>query len=156
MRKFLKFCVLLRVIVLFGLLMSQEVDVYTPGHEETFMNPKQQEYFKNKLISWRDQILRDCSDTITNLQDNQVEADVIDAAAKEADYKLTLRARNRDFKLLKKIEEALQRIDNGTYGYCEETGEPLGIKRLEARPIATLGIEAQERHEREERTHRDI
>ncbi len=156
MRKFLKFCVLLRVIVLFGLLMSQEVDVYTPGHEETFMNPKQQEYFKNKLISWRDQILRDCSDTITNLQDNQVEADVIDAAAKEADYKLTLRARNRDFKLLKKIEEALQRIDNGTYGYCEETGEPIGIKRLEARPIATLGIEAQERHEREERTHRDI
>lgn len=136
--------------------MSQEVDVYTPGHEETFMNPKQQEYFKNKLISWRDQILRDCSDTITNLQDNQVEADVIDAAAKEADYKLTLRARNRDFKLLKKIEEALQRIDNGTYGYCEETGEPIGIKRLEARPIATLGIEAQERHEREERTHRDI
>lgn len=135
--------------------MSQKVDGYLPEDNETFMNPKQLEYFKSKLISWRDQILRECSETITDLQDNQVEADIIDAAAKEADYKLTLRARNRDFKLLKKIAEALSRIDNGTYGYCEETGEPIGIKRLEARPIATLGIEAQERHEREERTHRD-
>lgn len=137
--------------------MSQEIEGYTPNNDsETFMNPKQLEYFKEKLINWRDQILRECSDTITDLQDNQVEADIIDAAAKEADYKLTLRARNRDFKLLKKIEEALQRIDNGSYGYCEETGEPIGFKRLDARPIATLGIEAQERHEREERTHRDI
>lgn len=136
--------------------MSQEVDGYLPKDSETFMNPKQLEYFKSKLISWRDQILKDCSETITDLQDNQVEADVIDAAAKEADYKLTLRARNRDFKLLKKIDEALLRIDNGSYGYCEETGEPIGVKRLDARPIATLGIEAQERHEREERTHRDI
>ena len=136
--------------------MSQEVNGYLPEDSETFMNPKQMEYFKSKLISWRDQILKDCSETITDLQDNQVEADVIDAAAKEADYKLTLRARNRDFKLLKKIDEALGRIDNGTYGYCEETGEPIGVKRLEARPIATLGIEAQERHEREERTHRDV
>jgi DnaK suppressor protein len=136
--------------------MSQKVDGYIPEDNENFMSPKQLEYFKSKLISWRDQILKDCSETITDLQDNQVEADVIDAAAKEADYKLTLRARNRDFKLLKKIDEALMRIDNGTYGYCEETGEPIGIKRLDARPIATLGIEAQERHEREERTHRDI
>ena len=136
--------------------MSQEVDGYVPENNENFMNPKQLEYFKSKLISWRDQILKDCSETITDLQDNQLEADVIDAAAKEADYKLTLRARNRDFKLLKKIEEALVRIDNGTYGYCEETGEPIGVKRLDARPIATLGIEAQERHEREERTYRDI
>ena len=136
--------------------MSQEVNGYLPEDSETFMNPKQMEYFKSKLISWRDQILKDCTETITDLQDNQVEADVIDAAAKEADYKLTLRARNRDFKLLKKIDEALGRIDNGTYGYCEETGEPIGVKRLEARPIATLGIEAQERHEREERTHRDV
>ena len=136
--------------------MSEEVDSYLPEDSETFMNPKQLEYFKSKLISWRDQILKDCSETITDLQDNQVEADVIDAAAKEADYKLTLRARNRDFKLLKKIDEALLRIDNGSYGYCEETGEPIGVKRLDARPIATLGIEAQERHEREERTHRDV
>jgi DnaK suppressor protein len=136
--------------------MSQEVNSYLPEDSETFMNPKQLEYFKSKLISWRDQILKDCSETITDLQDNQVEADVIDAAAKEADYKLTLRARNRDFKLLKKIDEALLRIDNGSYGYCEETGEPIGVKRLDARPIATLGIEAQERHEREERTHRDV
>ena len=136
--------------------MNQEINGYLPEDNETFMNPNQLEYFKTKLISWRDQILKDCSETITDLQDNQVEADVIDAAAKEADYKLTLRARNRDFKLLKKIDEALSRIDNGTYGYCEETGEPIGVKRLEARPIATLGIEAQERHEREERTHRDV
>ena len=136
--------------------MSQEADSYIPENNENFMSPKQLEYFKSKLVSWRDQILKDCSETITDLQDNQVEADVIDAAAKEADYKLTLRARNRDFKLLKKIDEALIRIDNGTYGYCEETGEPIGVKRLDARPIATLGIEAQERHEREERTHRDI
>lgn len=136
--------------------MSQKVDGYIPEDNENFMSPEQLEYFRSKLISWRDQILKDCSETITDLQDNQVEADVIDAAAKEADYKLTLRARNRDFKLLKKIDEALMRIDNGTYGYCEETGEPIGIKRLDARPIATLGIEAQERHEREERTHRDI
>jgi DnaK suppressor protein len=136
--------------------MDQEVENCALEDSETFMNPKQLEYFKNKLINWRDQILKECSETITDLQDNQVEADVIDAAAKEADYKLTLRARNRDFKLLKKIEEALQRIDSGTYGYCEETGEPIGLKRLDARPIATLGIEAQERHEREERTHRDI
>ncbi|MBP9829312.1 MAG: RNA polymerase-binding protein DksA [Proteobacteria bacterium] len=136
--------------------MNQEVENCALEDSETFMNPKQLEYFKNKLINWRDQILKECSETITDLQDNQVEADVIDAAAKEADYKLTLRARNRDFKLLKKIEEALQRIDSGTYGYCEETGEPIGLKRLDARPIATLGIEAQERHEREERTHRDI
>ena len=136
--------------------MNQEINGYLPEDNETFMNPKQLEHFKSKLMSWRDQILKDCSETITDLQDNQVEADVIDAAAKEADYKLTLRARNRDFKLLKKIDEALSRIDNGTYGYCEETGEPIGVKRLEARPIATLGIEAQERHEREERTHRDV
>ena len=135
--------------------MSQEADDYVPDNNESFMNTKQLEYFKNKLISWRDQILKECSETITDLQDNQVEADIIDAAAKEADYKLTLRARNRDFKLLKKIEEALSRIDNGTYGYCEETGEPIGLKRLDARPIATLGIEAQERHERKERTQRD-
>lgn len=136
--------------------MSQEVEGYVPENNEPFMNAKQLEYFKGKLLNWRDQILKECSETINDLQDNQVEADIIDAAAKEADYKLTLRARNRDFKLLKKINEALLRIDNGTYGYCEETGEPIGLKRLEARPIATLSIEAQERHEREERTHRDI
>lgn len=132
----------------------------TPGGtvsqtDEDFMTQEQLEYFKTKLLNWRDQIIRDCSETMTDMLDNRVEADIIDAAAKEADYKLTLRARNREFKLLKKIDEAISRIDNGTYGYCEETGEPIGIKRLEARPIATLTIEAQERHEREERSHRD-
>jgi DnaK suppressor protein len=132
----------------------EQVD-YTQQVNEDFMTPQQLEYFKTKLINWRDQILQDCSETMSNMLDNQVESDVIDAASKEADYKLTLRARNREFKLLKKIDEAIGRIENGTYGYCEETGEPIGIKRLEARPIATLSIEAQERHEREERTHRD-
>jgi len=132
----------------------------TPGDtisqtNEEFMTQEHLEYFKTKLLNWRDQILRDCSETMTDMLDNRVEADIIDAASKEADYKLTLRARNREFKLLKKIDEAISRIDNGTYGYCEETGEPIGIKRLEARPIATLTIEAQERHEREERSHRD-
>ncbi len=132
----------------------EQIGANPQGHGE-FMNPQQLEYFKTKLINWRDQILLDCSETMADMLDNRVEADIIDAAAKEADYKLTLRARNREFKLLKKIDEAISRIDNGTFGYCEETGEPIGIKRLEARPIATLSIEAQERHEREERTHRD-
>ena len=146
---------------LMGYLMSYKTNAalekvdYTQQVNEDFMTPQQLEYFKTKLINWRDQILQDCSETMSNMLDNQVESDVIDAASKEADYKLTLRARNREFKLLKKIDEAIGRIENGTYGYCEETGEPIGIKRLEARPIATLSIEAQERHEREERTHRD-
>ena len=135
--------------------MNQEINGYLPEDNETFMNPKQLEYFKTKLISWRDQILKDCSETITDLQDNQVEADVIDAAAKEADYKLTLRARNRDFKLLKKIDEALSRIDNGTYGYCEETGEPIGVRRLLARPTATLTIDAQTRREQRQKLYGD-
>lgn len=128
---------------------------YIPNNEEPFMNTKQVEYFKEKLINWRDQIIKECSETITDMQDNQIEADLIDAAAKEVDHTITLRARDRERKLLKKIDEALRRIENGTYGYCEDTGEPIGLKRLDARPIATLSIEAQERHEREERTHRD-
>jgi DnaK suppressor protein len=141
--------------------MSQKTDEmkldssYVPSFSEPFMNPKQLEYFKIKLMNWRDQILKECSETITDMQDNQIEADVIDAAAKEVDHTITLRARDRERKLLKKIDEALRRIESGSYGYCEETGEPIGLKRLDARPIATLSIEAQERHEREERTHRD-
>lgn len=135
--------------------VNAKQDDYIPQEGEEFMSPQQLEYFKKKLINWRDQILQDCSETMTNMLDNRGEPDLIDAASKEADYKLTLRARNREFKLLKKIDEAISRIDNGTYGYCEETGEPIGIKRLDARPIATLSIEAQEKHEREERTHRD-
>lgn len=130
-------------------------NAYTPTRDEPFMNVKQVEYFKEKLINWRDQIIKECSETITDMQDNQIEADLIDAAAKEVDHTITLRARDRERKLLKKIDEALRRIENGTYGYCEDTGEPIGLKRLDARPIATLSIEAQERHEREERTHRD-
>lgn len=141
--------------------MSKKIEVasvnssYIPSSGEPFMNPKQVEYFKIKLINWRDQILKECSETITDMQDNQIEADLIDAAAKEVDHTITLRARDRERKLLKKIDDALRRIESGTYGYCEETGEPISLKRLDARPIATLSIEAQERHEREERTHRD-
>src|SRR3989338_10280178 len=128
--------------------MSQKLNsetinnVYIPMHEEPFMNARQVEYFKGKLISWRDQIIKECSETITDMQDNQIEADLIDAAAKEVDHTITLRARDRERKLLKKIDEALRRIENGTYGYCEDTGEPIGLKRLDARPIATLSIEA--------------
>lgn len=137
-------------------LSTETVDnAYIPRNEEPFMNARQVEYFKEKLINWRDQIIKECSETITDMQDNQIEADLIDAAAKEVDHTITLRARDRERKLLKKIDDALRRIENGTYGYCEDTGEPIGLKRLDARPIATLSIEAQERHEREERTHRD-
>lgn len=136
--------------------MSAKVDInYFPSANEEFMNQKQVEYFKQKLINWRNDILQECSETIIDMQDNQLEPDIIDAAAKEMDYSITLRARDRERKLLKKIDEALRRIENGTYGYCEQTGEPIGLKRLDARPIATLSIEAQEKHEREEKTHRD-
>src|SRR3989338_2054775 len=117
-------------------------NAYTPTRDEPFMNVKKVEYFKEKLINWRDQIIKECSETITDMQDNQIEADLIDAAAKEVDHTITLRARDRERKLLKKIDEALRRIENGTYGYCEDTGEPIGLKRLDARPIATLSIEA--------------
>lgn len=145
---------------LYGDFMTQKSnaefdDNYVPSASEPFMNQKQIEYFKKKLISWRDEILKECNETISDMQDNQIEPDVIDAAAKEMDHSIILRARDRERKLLKKINEALRRIENGTYGYCEETGEPIGLKRLEARPIATLSIEAQEQHEREERTHKD-
>src|SRR5438132_13275199 len=120
------------------------------------MNERQREYFRQKLLVWREEILREAKDTLAHLQDeNQNHPDFADRASSETDRAIELRARDRQRKLIAKIDEALSRIDDGTYGYCEETGEPISIKRLEARPIATLSIEAQERHERRERIYRD-
>lgn len=129
---------------------------YRPSDEEPFMSPSQVEYFKTKLLSWREQLLKESNDTISHMQaDVQAEPDIIDSASNETDRAIELRARDRERKLINKIEEALRRINEGTYGFCEETGEPIGVRRLDARPIATLSIEAQERHERRERLRRD-
>ncbi len=120
------------------------------------MNPLMLEYFRRKLLAWKEELLRESSETLQNLQqDNVPEADVADRASTETDRALELRTRDRERKLIAKIDEALERIDTGNFGYCEETGEPISLGRLEARPIATLSIEAQELHERLERTHRD-
>ncbi|TXH38475.1 MAG: RNA polymerase-binding protein DksA [Rhodospirillaceae bacterium] len=129
---------------------------YRPSETETFMNPMQQEYFRQKLLAWKTELLKESNETLNHLQEESLsEPDIADRASLETDRALELRTRDRERKLISKIDEALLRIEDGTYGYCEETGEPIGIKRLEARPIATLSIEAQERHERMERTHRD-
>jgi DnaK suppressor protein len=129
---------------------------YRPTDKEPFMNERQREYFRQKLIAWREDILRESKETLQHLQDeNQNHPDFADRASSETDRAIELRARDRQRKLIAKIDEALSRIEDGTYGYCEETGEPISIKRLEARPIATLSIEAQERHERRERVYRD-
>ncbi|MGE0735282.1 MAG: RNA polymerase-binding protein DksA [Alphaproteobacteria bacterium] len=129
---------------------------YKPSPNEDFMNPIMREYFRQKLFRWRSDILRESSETLQSLQTESLqEADISDRATLETDRALELRTRDRQRKLIAKIDEALRRIEDGSYGYCEETGEPIGIKRLEARPIATLSLEAQERHERMERTQRD-
>jgi DnaK suppressor protein len=129
---------------------------YRPTEKEPFMNERQREYFREKLTFWRDDILKEAKDTLQHLQDeNQNHPDLADRASSETDRAIELRARDRQRKLINKIDAALHRIDDGTYGYCEETGEPIAIKRLEARPIATLSVEAQERHERRERIYRD-
>jgi DnaK suppressor protein len=120
------------------------------------MNPLQLEYFRQKLLRWRGDLLREAGETLNSLGEGGIsEADLTDRASVETDRALELRTRDRARKLISKIDAALERIENGTYGYCEETGEPIGLRRLEARPIATLSIEAQERHERMERIHRD-
>jgi len=120
------------------------------------MNPVMREFFRQKLLKWRSELFRESSETLEHLQQETVqEADITDRAATETDRFTELRTRDRERKLIAKIDSALRRIDDGTYGYCEETGEPIGVKRLEARPIATLSLEAQERHERLERTQRD-
>jgi len=129
---------------------------YRPSPKEPFMNDRQKAYFRQKLLDWRDDILKETKETLQHLQDeNQNHPDIADRASSETDRAIELRARDRQRKLIAKIDAALGRIDDGTYGYCEETGEPISLKRLEARPIATLSIEAQERHERRERVYRD-
>jgi DnaK suppressor protein len=129
---------------------------YRPSDKEPFMNDRQREYFRQKLLDWREDILKEAKETLQHLQDeNQNHPDLADRASSETDRAIELRARDRQRKLIAKIDAALQRIEDGTYGYCEETGEPITLKRLEARPIATLSIEAQERHERRERVYRD-
>ena len=129
---------------------------YRPSDDEEFMNPLQAEYFRQKLLRWRADLLRDSDDTLASLgQGGILEADITDRASVETDRALELRTRDRARKLVSKIDQAIGRIENGQYGYCEESGEPIGLRRLEARPIATLSLEAQERHERMERVHRD-
>jgi DnaK suppressor protein len=129
---------------------------YRPSDSEEFMNQLQVEYFRQKLLRWRADLLRDADDTLASLSEGGIhEADITDRASVETDRALELRTRDRARKLINKIDQALARIENGSYGHCEETGEPIGLRRLEARPIATLSIEAQERHERMERGHRD-
>jgi DnaK suppressor protein len=129
---------------------------YRPSDKEPFMNERQREYFRAKLLAWREDILKEAKETLLHLQEeNQNHPDLADRASSETDRAIELRARDRQRKLIAKIDEALTRIDDGTYGYCEETGEPISLRRLEARPIATLSVEAQERHERRERVYRD-
>jgi len=129
---------------------------YRPSEDEEFMNERQKEYFRRKLLAWKDEIIRESRSTIENLQEDMgALPDLADRASTETDRSLELRARDRQRKLINKIEAALRRIDEDTYGYCDETGEPISLARLDARPVATLSIEAQERHERSERVHRD-
>ena len=129
---------------------------YRPTEDEPYMNDEQREYFRRKLVSWRDDILRGSNETLRQLKEEESRvADMSDWASFETERNFQLRARDRERKLLAKIDEAIKRIDDGSYGYCEETQEPIGLRRLEARPIATLSIEAQERHERREKAYRD-
>ncbi len=136
--------------------MLAKTKVYRPSDKEPFMNERQRDYFRIKLLAWKDDILKEARDTLQHLQDENVNhPDLADRASSETDRAIELRARDRQRKLIAKIDDALKRLDDGTYGYCEETGEPISLKRLEARPIATLSVEAQERHERRERVYRD-
>ena len=129
---------------------------YRPSEDEDFMNERMVEYFRRKLLDWRSDLLRESEETLDHLREGPAnEADIADRASSETDRALELRTRDRARKLIAKIDEALLRVEDGSYGYCQETQEPIGIRRLEARPIATLSLEAQERHERLERTHRD-
>lgn len=131
-------------------------EAYRPGDDEPFMNERQLEYFRRKLLSWKEDILKESRETLNHLQsETENHPDLADRATSETDRALELRTRDRQRKLISKIDAALRRIDEGEYGYCEDTGEPIGLARLEARPIATLSVEAQERHERRERVHRD-
>ena len=125
---------------------------YKPTQKEKFMNAKMKEYFRQKLLTWKKDLLKESSQTLNNLQnENEAKPDITDRASEEIDRSFELRTRDRERKLINKINAALQRIEDGSYGYCEETGEPIGLKRLEARPVATLSIEAQEMHEKAEK-----
>ena len=139
--------------------MSKQISLdpdYKPTDSEPFMNERQREYFRGKLLAWKEEILKEAKETLVTLQsESENHPDIADRASSETDRAIELRARDRQRKLISKIEAALSRIEDGSYGYCEETGEPISLKRLEARPIATLSLEAQERHERNERVFRD-
>ena len=136
--------------------MLAKTKAYRPTEKEPFMNERQREYFRARLLTWKEEILKEAKETLLHLQEeNQNHPDLADRASSETDRAIELRARDRQRKLISKIEEALGRIEDGSYGYCEETGEPISLRRLEARPIATLSVEAQERHERRERIYRD-
>ena len=131
-------------------------DGYKPSDDEPFMNERQKEYFRRKLIAWRESILAESKETLAALQnESENHPDIADRASSETDRAIELRARDRQRKLISKIEAALARIEDGSYGYCVETGEPIALRRLDARPIATLSVEAQERHERREKVYRD-
>ena len=136
--------------------LAELPDSYRPTEGEPFMNERQTEYFRRKLLHWKEDILRESRETLSHLQaETENYPDLADKASSETDRSLELRTRDRQRKLISKIEAALRRIEAGDYGYCEDTGEPISLARLEARPIATLSLEAQERHERKERVHRD-
>ena len=129
---------------------------YTTSEDEEFMNPMQMEYFRQMLLNWRSELIQEAGETLNNLNSgNLQQPDMADRASLVTDHQLELRTRDRERKLIIKIDEALSRIENGTYGFCQDTDEPIGLKRLMARPIAVLTLEAQERHERQERTHRE-
>ena len=136
-----------------GITLSPD---YKPSEDEEFMNPHQLEYFRQMLLNWRAELVHEAGETLSDLnEDNLQQPDMADRASLETDHQLVLRTRDRERKLISKIDSALNRIDDGSYGYCQETDEPISLKRLMARPIADLSLEAQERHERLERTHRD-
>ena len=132
--------------------MAKISKTYKPTQKEKFMNAKMKEYFRQKLENWKNELLKESSQTLSNLQtENEAKPDMTDRASEEIDRTFELRTRDRERKLINKIDAALRRIEDGTYGYCEETGEPIGLKRLEARPVATLSLEAQEMHEKAEK-----
>ena len=136
-----------------GITLSPD---YKPSEDEEFMNPHQLEYFRQMLLNWRAELVHEAGETLSDLNEgNLQQPDMADRASLETDHQLVLRTRDRERKLISKIDSALNRIDDGSYGYCQETDEPISLKRLKARPIADLSLEAQERHERLERTHRD-
>ena len=136
-----------------GITLSPD---YKPSEDEEFMNPQQLEYFRQKLLNWRAELVHEAGETLSDLNEgNLQQPDMADRASLETDHQLVLRTRDRERKLISKIDSALNCIEDGSYGYCQETDEPISLKRLMARPIADLSLEAQERHERLERTHRD-